>query len=270
MNSSDEILAIKEILCARCLEAYEGKPAEAHEAEEKDDEKQTKDFFQMAAEAQEMEICIRQSLSPEKRDKCWVLVASVLDQAVSRAQSAVSDCIEQDMLYSILMSEAWKAAQSYDPTKSQFSTWVFRPWGNAIHEFWRLKNSKNDHRKHRKKKDKQVTDIRLSACCNDPDNQTTLLDRLKDENTISPEDFELEEITDSFRLVLTSRPLLKAMINVTYNKSEWLCVYCRRGLRLYFLHKIFPTHMPVAIKETSIQNVYERRRLWINFTETMH
>lgn len=71
------------------------------------------------------------------------------------------------------MAEAWKAAQSYDPAKSKFSTWGFRPCCYTIKEFWRVKRLPTEN---------------LSASGNDSDNQTTLQDQFEDPDSPSPDE----------------------------------------------------------------------------------
>ena len=196
-----------------------------------------------------MEIRIQETLPPERREACWLFVASVQTLAESRAQRAVSDCVEQGMLYNILMAETWKAAESYDPAKgTKFSTWVFRPWGYAIKEFWRVKRLQNES---------------LSASGNDPDNQSTLLDQIEDPDSPYPDDaYAYSELSAWADSTLEAGSLLKIMIDDTCEQYDWLCPFCRRAVRKKIKGQIFSKPMMEDYKNGSKHDVYARRRSW--------
>ena len=260
MNSGGETLAVKDLLCLMCLEVYEERLVEAEEAEEKDEGRQYKDIYQMEREAQEMETHILESLLPEKRESCWALVASVQNKAEGRVQKAVYDascrglsiidCTEEGMLYNVLMAEAWKAAESYNPAKSAFSTWVYRRWNWAVYEFWRVLPPRNE----------SLSAFGQSA---DPDNQTTLQDRLKDEDSRSPDDcLVTQELADWIDSTFDGQPLLKFMIDDAYQQCDWLCPYCRWAMWGRLDKLTWKETRCVDQPEKSVQSVYARRALW--------
>lgn len=139
MNIDDQSLDNKDVLCPMCVDVSEGRLAALPAAEEKREGRTARDIYQMVRDAQEAEDRIQESLSPERREMGWLLVAGVQGLAEVRAQRAVSNAAEQGMLYDVLIAEAWEAAESYDPACSKFSTWVFRRWEYAVLEFRRVK-----------------------------------------------------------------------------------------------------------------------------------
>lgn len=252
MSKGDESLGIKELLCPMCLDVFDGRFAEVEQAMEKGEGRQAKDIYQMEHEAQQMELQIQESLPSERRAECWLLVASVQALAEVRTKRVVNGWAEQGMLYNILMTEAWKAAKSYDPAKSaKFSTWVFRPWQYVISNFRRVKRLQ--------------TESLSTSSHDDPDKK--ILEEIEDRNQLRPDELiSMEEFAG--KIATTDYLTLEALIGDVRHEHEWLCPYCRRIIREQILTgtNTAPEDLPTwnYKKYLSTLDVYARRKLWIN------
>jgi hypothetical protein len=250
MHNEDESQAIRNILCPMCIEVYEGQLDKAELSGKKDESRQARDIYRMEQEAQEMEILIQQSLPPEKREAYWILIANVQAMAENCARQAVRDWAEQGILYNILMAGAWKAAQSYDPSRSRFSTWVFRHWRYAIKEFRRVKRLPTES---------------LFSTGNDSRNQSPYQDQLQDLDSASPYNRLLsKELTDWADSTLEAQPLMKFMIDDACLQYEWLCPFCRRTLRDYSSRRIVIFTEKETEAQQMLPDVYARRSFWKN------
>ncbi len=249
MHNEDESLAIRNILCPVCIEVYEGQLDKAQEPGKKYEGRQARDIYRMEHEAQEMETLIQQSLPPEKREAYWILIADVQAMAENCARNAVRDWAEQGMLYNILMAGAWKAAQSYNPARSRFSTWVFRHWRYTIKEFRRVKRLPTES---------------LFSTGSESGNQSPFQEQLQEFDTSPYNRLLSKELTNWADSELKAQPLIKFMINDACLQYEWLCPFCRRTLRDYYSHRIVIS----TKKETGVQkmlpDVYGRRSFWGN------
>jgi len=245
MDSNDELTTFKNMLCFLCLDTYEGALAEHHPTINEDEGRDAKDVYQLEREAQEMEIKIVKSLSVERRDECWLLVASVQDLANSKARYFESNCAEQELLYNILISKAWKAAASFIPGMSKFSTWVYKPWCYAIREFWRVKRLRT----------KTLTDYAVDA---------TQYEKLSksDGSRLPSEHLEAMELTEWAEHFSRISPLLKLMLYDSCQQYEWLCPLCRRKMRVHFSQQSLVGLKCTDLPKRSFQSAYARRAFW--------
>ena len=99
----------------------------------------------------------------------------------------------------------------------------------------------------------------------DTDMPPSLEDELEDTNSPSPSDcVESQEWTQHTKAIFDSQPLTRTMIEDACQQFEWLCPFCRRVLRDYFLSHT-PEIEDVALPQRSAQNVYARRAFWLAF-----
>ncbi len=258
MCRDDGYLAIEEFLCTQCVDALTGiflkekliekrKQVEEKAAEEK----QPKDIYQMERESHQKEKNIIESLSPEKQKEFWALIISVQELADGRAQSVVSDWVEQGLLFNILMSESWQAAELFDPSHgTKFSTWAYNRWTWAIFKFLRAK--------------RLYTQSLSDPIGLDGGSPVTLEECLSDTKIPSPLELaESKEWALWTKTIFAMQPLMKTMIEDVCQHYEWLCPFCRRVLRAHFLGCTSIETEDVILTQWSAQNVYARRALWV-------
>ena len=260
MDNNKAILMIKDILCPMCLEVYEAQAVKAKSIKGKGQERQFKDIYKMHHMYLEEEKRIRTSLSSEKQDAYWGYVISMQDMLQGRMKIAQIiegrsriDCAEEEILYDIFMSAIWIAAQTYNPSKGKFSTYVYRRWIWAEIEFWRvLKRS-----------------VRQKKYTNDPDNTRTRQDLLKDETLSSAEQVISEEVDDW----MAATPFWEIMIADIYQKDgqeyEWLCPFCRKEIRDAYTQVYPQKYKYTEFKKNTYLNVFGRYDLWANIESNL-
>jgi DNA-directed RNA polymerase specialized sigma24 family protein len=244
--------AIKNIPCPKCIERRKAGLAKEKAKVEKIQSKHIKkDIYQMERDLREEEVSIQKSLSPEEWDKYYALVETVEKLAESwsyRKGNTKYGGEEEDILHNILIAVTWRAAKAYNPAKSAFKTWATKYWSNEIKEFLRV--------------ERRVVSLHAPNPFADFNNEETLEDNLKNENSPSPEDCLIfDEETAWSDTTLNSRSLIKMMLSDT---DQWLCPFCARTIKGLFRKELFTAKDHRALPQIFGKDVYARRRLLLN------
>jgi len=161
---------------------------------------------------------------------------------------------DKKLLYVILIYAAWEVALEYDSSKT--------PWDN----FYDSKFLKTRWGWARNKFLKRSVSLKYFTSLSDPinDNQGVFLDVVADPSIEYPDAFHYKESQHHWNSKFAADPGLKVLVNVVLDNYGCLCVYCRRKLLQNFQQDTVIPQMLLSLQKTSIQNVYERRRLWVD------
>lgn len=257
-DEDENIRLMKEFLCSHCIEAHDLARANQmvgneHTVKMSLKGRKLKDIYQMESASQEMEADILSSLSREQCSKCATWIMEIHEKARCKAHSVVKGPVEQEMLFNILIAEAWKATQTYDPSKfTKFSTWVYRPWRNTISEFLRVS--------------RPVRSLSVPLKGSGSGDAHTLGDVLED--TSSPSPLSILESKDKERGARIIGDWTKKigipnlLLEMLWTSDSWPCVFCRRKLNRWILDE----EVSLVVQEAQVSSsysVYSRRKLWI-------
>ena len=250
MNNNNKDLELlrssEDILCPMCFEDYSQMDVDAEDDKNIDKSKGPKDVHRFHSEKCTELDTILASLDQQKKEETSFWIQSVLDKMERRARLAVNNPAEEGLLFDILFAEAWKAAQTYDPSKSTFSNWVSRPWSWAIAEVRRVKRlpTQSGHGADNWEESKAFEEI------------------YEDRHTPLPiEATEMAEHEALAKATFHHQRQMRFIVEALWHRTDWPCTHCRRKLFALGRNSSLVPKERETLQASSV-NVYARRALW--------
>ncbi|MBC2714954.1 MAG: hypothetical protein HF978_06555 [Desulfobacteraceae bacterium] len=254
INLPESMKSIQHILCEQCTAEHAGvlTKMENKQRKFKLKDREAEDIHKLHHKRCAKQYDLLASLDKEKKENFGMLVMSVQKAAEKKASEAVSDVMEESLLFDILIAAAWEAAVTYDSSVAKFSTWVRKPWEWSINRFWEVKRLTTQ----------SISAPIKSKKMDSGGEPMTVESIIKDENTLSPlEVIETADITAMTQAAFHNQISLTTVVDSLWYHKNWPCVYCRRDLFLFFQSQSIETSEKRAF-DVSIPHIYSRRQLW--------